>query len=161
MLFTMRGCSFTSETEIRAAIRTAHLIQCGQWMMGSVNLWGHTITLSGTYGEDGLTNDCASDELWAMLHPLPPEVARAFWADGTGHNSAGHFSGPLIHDWAINREAQLRRKYTALNPHLCARCLRETIYTSKPIRCGGRRYCVGCFVGANPRKEARDGRRVA
>jgi hypothetical protein len=137
--------------EIRGVVRRVKLTQTGHWMMGQADLWGHTVTLSGTYGEDGLTNDLRAhdEEIWDWLHPLPPELIHEFWTDGTGWNSAGVHSGPKVHDWAKNRLDQLRRKYTSLKAHECAYCGIPSVYVSQPryrwpTRTDAQRFCADC-----------------
>ena len=99
-----------SPPEIRAAVRYAHLAQCGHWMMGSVRVGPHRIALSGTYGSDGLPTDCPSVELWERLYQVPPFLQRVFWQGG-GHNSAGS-EAPALHQWAGEHLHELRASGT-------------------------------------------------
>jgi hypothetical protein len=95
--------------EVRVLVRKIALRQCGHWMMGAVKLCGHRISLSGTYGSDGLPHTLTieqEDALWGRLHPLPAELLEAFWKGG-GHNSAGS-EGPLLHAWAKENLAVLK-----------------------------------------------------
>jgi hypothetical protein len=100
----------TSPPEIRAAVRWAHLAQCGHFMMGSVRVGTARVVLSGTYGSDGLPTDCPTVELWERLYKVPPFLQRVFWAGG-GHNSAGS-EGPALHQWASEHLNELRASGT-------------------------------------------------
>ena len=112
--------------KVRAFVRRATLKQCGHFMMGSIvaKLDGRdiSITVSGTYGNDGLTCDSGFknhadksikyDErpivnLWDVAYDVPEELAREFWAGG-GHNSAGA-EGPSMRQWAEENQEMLRR----------------------------------------------------
>ena len=56
-------------------------------MMGTARIGGQSITLSGTYGDDGLP--CDYEKLGPVartkLTELPAELTETFWAGG-GHN---------------------------------------------------------------------------
>lgn len=76
--------------------------QCGHFMMGHVDLklrdgTTHPLSLSGTYGGDGLPCD-ADLVLWDRLHELPLDLQDTFWRGG-GHNGAGA-EGPAMRKWA-------------------------------------------------------------
>jgi hypothetical protein len=103
--------------EIRAAVRHVKMGQTGQWMMANVRLYGQDITLSGTYGEDGLTMDVkeGQEEMWRKLTPLPAALAQLVWTDGSGHNSAGSVSGPKVAEWAREHIKALRKPYEGVN----------------------------------------------
>ena len=93
---------------LRAAVRSVRMSQCGHFMMGSAQLGKHRITLSGSYGADGLTIDPDSyPGLWETLLPVPDELAEKFWQGG-GHNSAGS-EGPAMRAWATANEKALRK----------------------------------------------------
>lgn len=92
---------------VRAAVRSVRMSQCGHWMMGEARLGTHRITLSGSYGEDGLT--CDADKypgLWDTLVELPRELNTAFW-DGGGHNTCGS-EAPAMRAWAQENLKRLR-----------------------------------------------------
>lgn len=122
--------------ELRVLVRRVEMRQCGHFMMSSVKVEclaakaaedtvsrfdkerhphfyrvgdGHyKISLSGTYGGDGLPID--SDYypgLWERLHLLPDILTNKFWAGG-GHNSAGA-EATYIHAWANELVGELTR----------------------------------------------------
>lgn len=112
--------------KLRAFVRRATLRQCGHFMMGSIlatlNRRPINITVSGTYGNDGLPCDSGfknhADKsiryeerplvnLWDVAHELPEELTRAFWA-GDGWNGAGS-EGPLMRQWAEENLELLRK----------------------------------------------------
>lgn len=83
---------------IRAFVRKVALQQCGHWMMGRVNIGGKWYTVSGAYGDDGLTMNLPYDTYMRGV-VLPQELYNA-WAQGGGHNSCGS-EAPLMREWAI------------------------------------------------------------
>lgn len=72
---------------VRGIVRFAALRQVGHWMMGSARIGGERVTLSGTYGGDGLTRT-VSHSAWSKGVPVPGELYEA-WNNGGGWNSAG------------------------------------------------------------------------
>lgn len=84
--------------DLRACIRYASLSQCGHFMMGAVSVGPNRITLSGSYGRDGLPCSAPPDT-WDLLHPLPADLQEAYWKGG-GHNSAGS-EAPALRAWAL------------------------------------------------------------
>jgi hypothetical protein len=84
--------------ELRACIRYAHLAQCGHFMMGTVSVGACRISLSGSYGHDGLPLTAPAG-IWERLHPVPKDLQDAFWSGG-GHNSAGS-EAPALRAWAL------------------------------------------------------------
>ncbi len=68
----------------------------------------YDISVSGTYGDDGLPID-ANDYpgLWDHLHPVPVSLADAFWSGG-GHNSCGA-EGLEFQRWAKENANRLSR----------------------------------------------------
>lgn len=81
---------------IYGAVRQVAMRQLGHWMVGSANVGGRWITVSGAYGNDGLTINTD-----AVKYPytfkcgvprdavlLPADLAHA-WAMGGGWNGAG------------------------------------------------------------------------
>lgn len=100
---------FSIKRELRACARYVNMEQCGHFMMGRAKITpGTTITLSGTYGDDGLPCDPEKiGGLWSTMLPLPPELTEAFW-NGGGHNSAGS-EGPKVRAWALENIRALRR----------------------------------------------------
>lgn len=83
---------------IRCFVRKVAMRQMGHWMMGSARIRGVSITLSGTYGGDGLTCDVARD-LYELGVELPEELYEK-WNKGGGHNSGGS-EMPALREWAI------------------------------------------------------------
>jgi hypothetical protein len=84
-------------------------------MMATWTHDGYSLSLSGTYGGDGLPILGTSDEknefirkLWDQLTPMPDEIVPLFWNDN-GHNSSG-MNGPAIRDWAVANIKQLSKK---------------------------------------------------
>ena len=112
--FLMVFCK-ESGGELRAALRHVRMRQCGTWIMGSVKVGPHNLTLSGSYGSDGLpmnTTKTTERKCWHLFHPgywversyfeevpavnweslvpLPEELIQEFWhPEHQGHNSAG------------------------------------------------------------------------
>lgn len=115
--------SFTSDYEyyiadyngakapIRCIIRKVALEQLGHWMMGYARAFGHTITISGDYGSDGLPKN-VDREVWNKAIPLPDELYDA-WNDGGGWNSCGS-EAPLMRQWALENFEALAPKGATL-----------------------------------------------
>lgn len=142
-LFTNHNSGFTKTTEIRAFVRWVLMKQLGQWMMGQMEIPQHaggkaSVTLSGAYGEDGLTCDVKeSDQYWDSLWPLPEDLAYLFWADNTGWNDAG-VTGKYVHSWASRNESALR----VMRPST----LKLYNYRLRPVITGDQ--CVGWHITA-------------
>lgn len=73
--------------ELRAIVRKVALRQLGHWMMGTARVKRKSLTLSGSYGSDGLPCNVPED-IYQMGVPVPRELYDA-WAKGGGWNSAG------------------------------------------------------------------------
>ena len=77
-----------------AIVRTVALSQCGQFMMGTARVYGHSLVISGAYGSDGLPLNVdrlpepIRDRVRAEMKPLPRHLYQ-LWADGGGWNGAG------------------------------------------------------------------------
>jgi len=69
-----------------AVVRCVALRQCGHFMTGRANLCGRWVTVSGSYGSDGLP--MSVDKLPRDAVRLPRELYDA-WSKGGGWNSAG------------------------------------------------------------------------
>ena len=82
---------------LRAVVRKVALHQFGHWMMGRANIGGKWITISGSYGQDGLPKTVAKD-IWERGVPLPDELYEA-WNKGEGWNSCGT-EAPSMREWA-------------------------------------------------------------
>jgi hypothetical protein len=113
--------------ELRAVVVFAKMRQLGHFMMASVNLAGASLTLSGTYGSDGLPfsirrhftgivnekatyADFTDDQkraLWDQLTPIPQDLQDQFWAGG-GHNTCGS-EGPAFHKWGKANRKTLKK----------------------------------------------------
>lgn len=95
-----------SRKEIRCAVRHVRMTQMGHWMMGSARVGAVRLSLSGSYGSDGLTCDLKTGIPWETLVPLPAHLYDE-WNTGGGHNSAGS-EGPSMHQWAMANLPALR-----------------------------------------------------
>lgn len=71
----------------RCAVRKITLNQFGHFMMGDVHFGDWRIAVSGGMGHDGLPRDKPHDDLWVRLHPIPPDVLKAFQRDGNWDES--------------------------------------------------------------------------
>jgi len=96
---------------IRCIVRKVALEQLGHWMMGYARAFGHRITISGSYGSDGLPTD-VDREVWDKAIPLPDELYDA-WNKGEGWNSCGS-EAPLIRQWALDNFKELAPKGATL-----------------------------------------------
>lgn len=107
--------NFGKDREIRCLVRRVTMKQLGHWMMATWDHDGYKLSLSGTYGGDGLPiATAARDEkaafvrkLWDQLNPVPPDILALFWNDD-GHNSCGK-NGPAIRDWAVANLKELSK----------------------------------------------------
>jgi hypothetical protein len=81
---------------MRAIVRTVALRQLGHWMMGRANVGGRWVTVSGSYGSDGLPMHVDGYPKDAI--PVPDELYQA-WAKGDGWNGAGN-EAPAMRQWA-------------------------------------------------------------
>lgn len=92
-----------------AAVRKVELRSWGHWMMGSLRLAGADLTVSGSYGGDGLPRDLLtlSEAQRALLTPVPFDLAITFWSGG-GWNSAGK-EAEAMREWARANLKQLTR----------------------------------------------------
>jgi len=89
----------SSKEGLWGVVRRCSLRQCGHFMMGHVKLGDQTITVSGTYGGDGLPMDLDSVHEWnrPALTRMPPDIEEQFWKGG-GWNDAGS-EGPAVRLW--------------------------------------------------------------
>jgi hypothetical protein len=95
---------YTHQKEIRALVRRVAMHQCGHWMMGSAEAFGHKLSLSGSYGGDGLTVTVPRD-VFEKAVPIPQELHEA-WNKGGGWNSAGSEAGAM-REWALANLSKL------------------------------------------------------
>lgn len=86
--------------KLYAVVRYCSLRQMGHWMMGTIRIAGQPITISGSYGGDGLPRDYEDLSLKARskVIEVPKDIEDAFWAGG-GHNCAGS-EATVIRQWA-------------------------------------------------------------
>lgn len=84
-----------------ACVRHVSLRQFGHFMMGTARIAGQSVTVSGSYGSDGLPMDYEklTPLARAKLVRVPDELTEQFWAGG-GHNCAGE-EAPAIRQWAL------------------------------------------------------------
>lgn len=83
---------------MRALVRYTRMRQMGHWMMGRVRIDGHSLTVSGSYGGDGLPTS-VPDNLYALGVDVPAELVDA-WNHGGGWNGAGSEAGAM-RAWAL------------------------------------------------------------
>ena len=99
---TAQGCvSFhlkSNSYKIRGLVRYVRMKQFGNWMMGTARILNTSITLSGSYGSDGLP--CSvPDAVYDLGVELPDELYQA-WNKGGGWNGAGSEAQGMKH-WAL------------------------------------------------------------
>lgn len=83
-------------SQIYGVVRTVALHQCGHWMMGKARILDKSYTVSGSYGNDGLT--LSVDTIPPDAKPLPDDLREA-WNTGGGWNSAGSEAEAMA-EWA-------------------------------------------------------------
>lgn len=72
---------------LRAVVRYVRMTQLGHFMMGTARIGAHRLSLSGSYGSDGLP--CSvPDEVYEAGVELPQELYN-LWNTGGGWNGAG------------------------------------------------------------------------
>jgi hypothetical protein len=106
---TLAGCTNfrlrMATYPIRALVRHVSMSQCGHFMMGNARVHGERLTLSGSYGGDGLP-DSVSANVYDVAVPLPEELYVA-WKNGGGWNGAGS-EAKAMREWALANLALLR-----------------------------------------------------
>ena len=90
----------------RGVVVRTHLEQCGHWMMGNASICGQRFTLSGSYGEDGLTMTVPK-AIFDKCVPIPAELYEA-WAHGGGWNGCGS-EGEAMRKWAVENIVALKK----------------------------------------------------
>lgn len=82
----------------RAIVRQVALRQCGQFMMGFARAYGHSITVSGAFGGDGLPCDVPM-EVYERATEIPADVLAAYWGidDWAGKGGEGK---AVVRSWA-------------------------------------------------------------
>lgn len=96
---------------MRAFVRTIALRQVGHFMMGSTRLFGRRVSISGSYGSDGLPVSVPRDIYFRGLE-VPQQLYDA-WNKGEGWNSAGS-EAPLFVEWAqanLNKLLPRKKQY--------------------------------------------------
>lgn len=88
----------------RAIVRKVALQQFGNFMMGFARIKGELLTISGSYGADGLPMSVSS-KVFNEAIPLPAELYDA-WNKGGGWNGAGS-EADAMRKWAIENLSQL------------------------------------------------------
>ena len=101
------GPSNRTDNPIRAFTCYARMSQCGHFMMARVRRQGRTLTLSGAYGNDGLTCD-VPDVIYDAAIPLPDPLAEEWATNTEGRHGAGS-EGRLISEWALDAFPAPRR----------------------------------------------------
>lgn len=91
------------DRKLYACVRHVSLRQSGAWMMGSARIAGQSVTLSGSYGDDGLP--CDYEKLTpaarAKLTEVPAAITQQFWhPEFQGHNSAGS-EDLIMRQWVL------------------------------------------------------------
>jgi len=97
----------TGRGNTRAIVRKVALRQLGHFMMGSTIIKGHTISLSGAYGNNGLVVDVPT-EVYEMGVEIPDELYER-WNNGGGGNSCGS-EAPYFKTWALENIKQLTKR---------------------------------------------------
>lgn len=95
---------------LRAVVRYVRMRQLGQFMMGSANIGRKHLTLSGTYGNDGLPLT-VDDATWQRGVPVPPELYDK-WNTGGGWNGPGTEATDL-RAWALQHLVVLQGRRRA------------------------------------------------
>lgn len=100
--------SITGDPEfpIRAIVRKVALQQFGHFMMGNARVKGKVLTISGSYGSDGLPMS-VSMQVYNEAIPLPKYLIEA-WNKGGGWNSCGSEASEM-RKWAIDNLDKLYR----------------------------------------------------
>lgn len=83
-------------SDIYGVVRSVALRQLGNWMMGLTRILGKSYSVSGSYGNDGLT--MTVDTIPPDAKKLP-DYLREAWNKGGGWNSAGSEAGAMV-EWA-------------------------------------------------------------
>lgn len=88
----------TTANPIRGMVRYVHMSPLGNFMMGLITVKGHKLSLSGSYGADGLCKDVPTD-----VYNLGVELPSALVEKGNhggGWNSAGN-EADAMRQWAL------------------------------------------------------------
>lgn len=93
-----------SQENTRAIVRKVALRQCGHFMMGIARVKGERLTISGSYGSDGLPITVSANVFKEGIQ-LPAELYEA-WSKGGGWNGIGS-EGTAVRAWALANLKQL------------------------------------------------------
>ena len=96
-----------SSAPIKCAVRKVALRQLGHWMMGRAAIYGHRLSVSGSYGSDGLPMS-VPQEVYDRLTVTLPDDLYAAWNKGGGHNSAGS-EAQAVRMWALKHIKELSK----------------------------------------------------
>lgn len=96
-----------SDEPMRAVIRKVALEQLGPWMMGKARVFGHSVMISGAYGDDGGPRTVPA-KVYDKAIPLPAHLIKA-WNEGEGWNGAGK-EAEAMRKWALENEKELSPK---------------------------------------------------
>jgi len=92
---------------IKAIVRKVALSQFGHFMVGKARIYGHSITVSGSYGSDGLIRN-VPDEVYDRASVVLPKYLYDAWNKGSGHNSCGS-EALAMWEWANKNLNQLTK----------------------------------------------------
>jgi len=96
-----------TDAPIKCVVRKVTLRQLGHWLVGKARLYGHSISVSGCYGCDGLPCSVPLEVYNRAPMTLPAKLVEA-WNKGGGWNSAGS-EGPAVRQWANDNLDELRK----------------------------------------------------
>jgi hypothetical protein len=91
---------------IKAVVRKVAMSQCGQFMMGYARVYGKTLIISGSYGNDGLPMQVDSEIYNKVKLELPQDLVSA-WVNGSGWNGVGNEAQAMA-KWANENLKELR-----------------------------------------------------
>lgn len=94
-----------TSSPIKCVVRKVALQQIGTWMMGRARIYGHSVTVSGAYGGDGLPCHVPQEIYDRATVMLPSELYDA-WNKGSGWNSAGT-KAKSVRQWALDHLEEL------------------------------------------------------
>lgn len=88
LIFAVPEDGRCAPSTLRACVRKVALEQTGHWMMGTARVGGESLTVSGSYGNNGLPMR-VDREIWERFMTPVPERLYEAWNGGGGHNSTG------------------------------------------------------------------------
>lgn len=86
----------SADDAIYGVVRNVALKQLGHWMMGKARILGHSYSVSGAYGGDGLP--MTVEKIPPDARKLPDELHEA-WSRGGGWNNVGSEASAMV-EWA-------------------------------------------------------------